>query len=88
MNVTIYTKPDCAFCSKAKMLLANHGISYAEYILGEDFSRETLVEMFPQARTYPVIVIDGFNIGGFTELKAKLDEEKQSSPQKLLTEEQ
>ena len=36
------------------------------YILDEDFTREELLEKFPHARTFPQIVIDGENIGGYS----------------------
>lgn len=85
MNVVLYTKDACSYCTNAKLLLTSKGISYTEYKLGEDFSRETLLEMFPEARTFPVIVVDGFNIGGYVQLKTKLDESLNTT-QKLLIE--
>lgn len=84
MNVILYTKDNCSFCVSAKMLLANKGIPYTEQKLGQDFTRDTLLEMFPNARTYPVVVIDGFNIGGFDQLKEQLNNSGDSK--KLLTE--
>ena len=58
MKVTIYTKNDCIYCTKAKMLLTNKNISYNEMKLNEDFSRQNLLELFPSAKTFPVIVIE------------------------------
>ena len=40
--------------------------SYDKYMLDEDFTREELLEKFPHARTFPQIVIDGENIGGYS----------------------
>lgn len=85
MNIVLYTKDACSYCTNAKLLLTSKGISYSEYKLGEDFSRETLLEMFPEARTFPIIVVDGFNIGGYVQLKEKLDSEN-NDPRKFLTE--
>ena len=85
MNVIIYTKDACSYCTNAKLLLNNKGLSYTEYKLGEDFTRETLLEMFPEAKTFPIIVIDGFNIGGYIQLKEKLNSESNDS-RKFLTE--
>lgn len=86
MNVVVYTKENCSFCMSAKLLLTNKGIPFREQKLGEDFTRETLLEMFPSAKTFPVIVVDGFNIGGYQQLKEKLEHtEKESS--KFLIEE-
>jgi glutaredoxin len=85
MNVTIYTKPNCKFCINSKMLLSSKGINYTELKLDEDFSRESLLEIFPNAKSFPVVVIDGFNIGGFENLKKYLTEETQDN-RKLLNE--
>lgn len=85
MKVIIYTKEACSYCTNAKLLLNSKGLSYTEYKLGEDFTRETLLEMFPEARTFPIIVIDGFNIGGYIQLKEKLDSQA-NDPRKFLTE--
>jgi glutaredoxin len=76
MKVTIYTKNDCSFCVNAKTLLSSKGINYKEYKLNEDFTREGLLDLFPTAKTYPVIVVDGMNIGGYTELNKMLNEQK------------
>ena len=86
MNVTVYTKKDCPYCTKAKMLLTTKGIAYSELKLNEDFARETLLEMYPSAKTFPVIVIDGFNIGGYSELHNKLLSEETNNNMKLLNE--
>lgn len=86
MNVILYSKDNCSYCTNAKLLLTSKGISFTEFKLGEDFTRENLLEMFPEARTFPIIVIDGFNIGGYVQLKEKLDNELKES-RKFLTEE-
>ena len=84
MNILVYTKEPCSYCTNAKLLLTSKGMSFTEYKLGEDFTRETLREMFPGATTYPVIVIDGFNIGGYNELKEHLSQT--TDPKKFLIE--
>lgn len=86
-HVTVYTKENCSFCTKAKMLLSSKGIHYNELKLNEDFTRENLLELFPSAKTFPVIVIDGFNIGGYNQLeKLILTEQNENSSMKFLTE--
>ena len=79
MNIILYTKENCAFCTKAKMLLSSKGINYTELKLNEDFSRENLLELYPSAKTLPVIVVDGFNIGGFTNLQEMINNQPQDS---------
>ena len=86
MNVVIYSKPDCPYCVNSKLLLQSKNISYRELKLNEDFTREHLSELFPNAKTFPVIVIDGFNIGGYTQLVQKLNEETVDN-RKFLSEE-
>jgi len=84
MAIEIYSKDGCSFCTQAKQLLRIHNKDFIEYKLDEDFTREILVSKFPEARTFPVIVLDGFNIGGFEQLKKHLTEETQDSRKILL----
>ena len=84
-DVEVWTKPDCPYCVKAKQLLSIKNIPFTEFKLNEDFTRETLLDKFPNAKTYPVIVIDGFHIGGYSQLDERLNEEF-SDTRKLLNE--
>ena len=85
MNIEIYTKPDCPYCTNAKTTLRDRQIPFTEYKLNEDFTREILLNKFPEASTYPVVVIDNFRIGGYTELLEKLNENLHDS-RKILNE--
>jgi glutaredoxin 3 len=85
MQVEIYSKPNCSYCALAKQVLRDNGISFSENILEKDFTRETLKEKFPSATSYPIIVLDGYFIGGYNQLKTII-EEKNNNSQKLLTE--
>jgi glutaredoxin 3 len=85
MKVTLYTKHDCFYCSQAKVLLASKNIPFNELKLNDDFTRDNILEMFPSASTFPVVVVDGFNIGGFTQLKSMLAEQTTTTA-KLLNE--
>ena len=51
-----------------------HELTYK--MLDEDFDRETLMETFPGARTFPQIIVDDEKIGGFTEFKALVEASK------------
>jgi glutaredoxin 3 len=84
-NVEIYSKPDCPFCSRAKNVLNINNIKYTEQTLGTDFTREIILEKFPTAKTFPIIVVDGFYIGGYSQLVEKLNEQN-SDTRKLLNE--
>ena len=74
MHVEIYTRPGCGFCDKAKDLMNNKGIAYQEYKLDVDFTRAILSEKYSTAKTYPVMVVDGFYIGGFNEFKTIVEQ--------------
>ena len=68
MIIEIYTKEGCGYCSHAKKFLTEKGLLYSEYIFGKDFTKEYIVENFPRAKTYPIIIVDGTNIGGYESL--------------------
>ena len=76
MKVEIYSKPQCPYCDMAKRLAEQKGYELTYKMLDEDFNRETLMETFPGARTFPQIIVDGEKIGGYTEFKALVDASK------------
>lgn len=84
-QITIYSKNNCPHCVRAKLTLTNKGIPFTTLTLDEDFTRDVLLEMFPTAKTFPVIVIDGFYIGGADQLEKLINEETHTN-QKLLIE--
>ena len=85
MAIEIYSKDGCPSCVQAKQLLTTHGKDYLEYKLNEDFTREILLSKFPEAKTFPVIVVDGMHIGGYEQLLRQLNEDSQDH-RKLLNE--
>jgi glutaredoxin 3 len=82
-HVEIWSKPDCPYCSRAKSVLRTNNIQFTEKVLDRDFTREQLLETYPTAKSFPVIVLDGFYIGGYTQLAQKLNEENNDSRQLL-----
>ena len=70
MTITIYSKPNCVFCDKAKAMVKNLGLNYEEKMFGKHFnSVEELYEAVgKQVRTMPQIKIDGNLIGGYNQL--------------------
>lgn len=84
-HVVIWSKPSCPYCSRAKNVLTAHNIRFEEKMLDRDFTREILQEQYPTAKTFPVIVVDGFYIGGYSQLAEKLNQQN-SSNQQLLNE--
>ncbi len=72
MKIVIYTKDNCLFCVKAKVLLKIHGLEYTEYKVGEHITREDFISLFPDQKTLPLIFIDDEKLGGFNELRTYL----------------
>ena len=65
--IEIYGKEQCPFCVKAKNLAERMGHDYTYLQLGIDFEFPEFVKKFPIARTFPQIIADGKEIGGYTE---------------------
>jgi glutaredoxin len=82
--ITVYTKADCKFCTYAKQLLRSKQIEYNEVKVGEDVPRDTVVELFPNARTLPIIVVNGVNIGGYDNLVQYLKEDQSDTDDNLI----
>ena len=47
--IEIYGKPMCPFCDKAKRLCETRNFEFTYKSLGTDYTREELMEMFPNA---------------------------------------
>ena len=61
--IEIYTKPKCKFCNILKEYLTERNISFIEYHIGIDVTRDFIIEKFPTARKVPIAVVDGSWIG-------------------------
>jgi len=83
--IEIYSKQNCIFCERAKVLLRDRQVPFIEHKLNVDFTKEVLMERYSNATTFPVIVVDGFHIGGYDQLLVRLNEEIQNT-KKLLNE--
>ena len=75
MKVLIYTKDNCIWCDRAKILLDSKNISYNEIDLSNDSERLKFYEKIgDNVKTVPQVFIDDKRIGGFQDLKVFLDE--------------
>ena len=72
MEVEIYSKTNCVFCEKAKMRLQQHKPKI--YMLDQDYNKEVFFKKFPNAKTFPQIIINKEHIGGYFELKKWLEQ--------------
>jgi glutaredoxin 3 len=68
VKVVVWSKNACMFCNKAKKLLAEKELAYEERNIEDNYSKQDLLEILPNARTVPQIFIDNAHIGGYTEL--------------------
>jgi glutaredoxin 3 len=68
VRVEIYTVPGCGYCIRAKRLLEERGIAFAEHDVSVDDSALERVRSSTKRRTFPQIFIDGEEIGGCDDL--------------------
>lgn len=74
MKAIVWSKDQCPYCDQAKNLLKLKKIEFEERNISRgSWTKEQLLEDVPNARTLPQIFLDGMLIGGFTELKKKLE---------------
>ncbi len=66
--IQIWGKPACPSCTKAKMFCENNNFEFEYLEMGKDFERDRVLEEFPEARTFPQIVINGQKVGGYEQL--------------------
>ena len=68
--ITVYSKPQCPYCDKAKHLLKSLGLQYEEKVVTKDLSIDELFKVLgKQVKTIPQIVMNDTHIGGYNELK-------------------
>ncbi|CAG9295621.1 glutathione peroxidase [Celerinatantimonas diazotrophica] len=70
-SVTMFTKPGCPFCAKAKHLLSDKGLQFEEVVLGKDATTVSLRAVSGSVTT-PQVFIGGKLIGGSEDLAAYL----------------
>jgi len=69
MEIIIYSKQNCTFCTKAKNLVKKLGLEYTEKKMEDFESTEAMLEdIGKQVRTMPQIKIDDKLIGGYNQL--------------------
>ena len=72
--IEIYGKEQCPFCVQAKQLRETRRYPFVYKQLGQDFTREEVMELFPEARTFPQIKVNGTAIGGYEQLRKYIEE--------------
>ncbi|BBN58580.1 glutathione peroxidase [Hydrogenovibrio marinus] len=69
---TIFTKPGCPFCAKAKAALEDAGITYEEITIANAGVTSRTLRAVANADTVPQVFIEGKHIGGSDDLEAYL----------------
>jgi len=70
--ISLFTKPGCAHCARAKALLQQKGLVYDEISVGQQASQRALRAVTGQS-TVPQVFIGGKHIGGADQLAAYLN---------------
>ncbi len=73
--ITVFTKPGCEFCVKAKAMLKEAGLAFEEISLGDEITSRTL-QAVAGAGTAPQVFVGGQKIGGSEALQAWLVDRK------------
>lgn len=71
VEVTIYTRAMCGYCTAAKRLLERKGVTYTEH--DASFSPQLRQEMISKAKgrsTFPQIFVGEVHVGGCDDLHA------------------
>ena len=74
-KVVIYSKTNCASCKRAKVLAESKKCNVEYLTMGEDFSPQEMMQMFPGARTFPQIIFNDEKVGGLASLTELLTNE-------------
>ena len=67
MNVEIYSRTNCGYCDRAKIRLQKYNPKI--HMLDQDYTREDFFAKFPNAKTFPQIIINDKHVGGYHELE-------------------
>ncbi len=69
---TVFTKPGCPFCAKAKKSLTEAGIEFEEITISHHSVTSRTLHAIANAKTVPQVFIEGQCIGGSDDLEAFL----------------
>lgn len=73
-KVTLYTKPSCGYCMRAKSFLDDMKVPYSEVDVSNDRSKHEELMDQTGSRTVPYIFINEDYIGGFTDMLKMAEE--------------
>ncbi len=68
LDITVFSRPGCEYCAKAKNLLRDRGLSFEELVLNRDFTDRSL-RAVAAGTTFPQVFVNGSHIGGADDLE-------------------
>jgi glutaredoxin 3 len=69
-EVTVYSTDPCAYCARAKALLASRGVEFTEINLARDPEGRVELAQRTGMMTFPQVIVNGELLGGFNEVQA------------------
>ena len=63
----IFTRKQCEYCRKLKIVLDSFNVQYTQYELDVDFEKYEFYGQFGEGATFPQVILDGQRMGGCTE---------------------
>ena len=73
LDVTVFARPGCPACARAKAALEGHDIAFEELVLNRDYTDRTL-RAVTAARTFPQVFVNGELVGGADDLESWLEQ--------------
>lgn len=70
--IELYTRTNCQYCVMAKNLLKQRGKPFQEFVIDQNITRDEVIQKFPTRKMLPIVVVEGQDIGGYTELRELL----------------
>lgn len=67
-SAIVWSQNNCQFCGMAKWLLTSKGYEVEERKIGDQWTKQDLLNAVPSARSVPQIFINNEFVGGYPEL--------------------
>ena len=86
-NVKLFHQANNVVSDSTLDILKRHNIPYQKFIVGTDVDEEIVLDRFPEADNFPIIVVDNVYVSGYTALQVMIREHLESSlnsPQLLI----
>lgn len=72
-EIEIFTGPGCGYCEAAKALLKERKLPFRERDVSDPAISAEFRERLPRVKSIPQIFADGDHIGGYEDLKSRLE---------------